>query len=48
MSYDARGRRIVKALSGTGSWDCTYNYYLDGDCVVEERNGSNPTIKQML
>jgi len=48
MSYDARGRRIIKAINGTGPWDCTYNYYLDGDSVVEERNGSNQWIKQMV
>jgi RHS repeat-associated protein len=48
MTYDALNRRIVKAISGTGIWDCTYNYYLDGERVVEERNGSNVTLKTLL
>jgi hypothetical protein len=48
ITYDAKGRRVTKAINGTGQWDCTYNYYLDKDSVVEERNGSNLTIKQYL
>jgi RHS repeat-associated protein len=47
-SYDAQGRRIAKAISNTGAWDCTYNYYLDRQSVVEEQNGSAQTIKQFL
>jgi hypothetical protein len=30
--YDAAGRRIMKAINGTGAMDCTYNYYLDDRC----------------
>jgi hypothetical protein len=48
ITYDARGRRVTKSINGTGQWDCPYNYYLDKDSVVEERNGSNQTIKQYL
>jgi RHS repeat-associated protein len=48
MAYDARGRRIIKAVNGTGSWDCTYHYYLDRDSVVEEQNGSAEPIKQYV
>jgi RHS repeat-associated protein len=48
ITYDAKGRRVTKAINGTGQWDCTYNYYLDKDSVIEERNGSNLTIKQYL
>jgi len=44
-SYDAAGRRIVKAISNTGNLDCTYHYYLSGQSVVEERNGSDQPIK---
>ncbi|MGA2230288.1 MAG: hypothetical protein ABSH22_05260, partial [Tepidisphaeraceae bacterium] len=47
-SYDALGRRIVKTVSDTGSWDGTLNYYLDGDSVVEEQNGSGMTVKQFI
>ena len=48
MSYDAKGRRISKAVSNTGQWDCTYHYYLDQDSVIEEQNGSAQTIKQYV
>jgi RHS repeat-associated protein len=48
MAYDARGRRILKAVNGTGAWDCTYHYYLAGDSVVEEQNGSAQPIKQYV
>jgi YD repeat-containing protein len=48
MAYDARGRRILKAVNGTGAWDCTYHYYLAGDSVVEEQNGSAEPIKQYV
>jgi hypothetical protein len=45
LSYDAAGRRIKKAINGTGAMDCTYNYYLNGQSVIEEQNGSNQSIK---
>jgi RHS repeat-associated protein len=48
MGYDAKGRRITKAIANTGSWDCTYNYYHKGDSVIEEQNGSAQTIKQYV
>ncbi len=48
MSYDGLGRRITKTVSGTGSWDCTYHYYLDKNRVIEERNGSNLVLKQFV
>jgi RHS repeat-associated protein len=47
-SYDALGRRIVKTVTGTGQWDGTLNYYLDGNSVVEEQNGSAMTVKQFI
>ena len=46
MAYDARGRRVAKAVNGTGAWDCTYGYYYSGDRQVEQRNGSAQTVKQ--
>ncbi len=46
MRYDAKGRRLSKAVSNTGQWGCTYNYYYDHDRMIEERNGSNQTMKQ--
>jgi RHS repeat-associated protein len=48
MAYDGRGRRITKIVNNTGAWDCTYNYYLDKDSVIEEQNGSAQTIKQFV
>jgi hypothetical protein len=45
MGYDAAGRRITKAIAGTGMDDCTYHYFLSGNSVVEERNGSDQPIK---
>jgi len=44
LNYDAAGRRVMKVISGTGM-DCTYNYYLNGQSVIEEQNGSNQSIK---
>lgn len=48
MKYDGKGRRIQKAISNTGAWDCTYKYFYDGDSNVETRNGSDDTIKRMV
>jgi hypothetical protein len=48
MSYDGQGRRIVKAINGTGQFDCTYHYYYDQSKVIETRNGSNQTLKQQV
>ena len=45
-SYDGKGRRVKKAVSGTGTWDCTYTYLYDADSTVETRNGSGTTIQQ--
>jgi|GEM_PF-3465882 len=47
-AYDGLGRRISKTVNGTGQWDGTLNYYLDGDSVVEEQNGSAMTLKQFI
>jgi RHS repeat-associated protein len=46
MKYDGKGRRIQKAISNTGAWDCTYKYYYDNDSCIEERNGSDYVIKE--
>ena len=46
--YDGRGRRISKAITGTGSLDCTYQYYYDQDSLTETRNGSDIAIKQQV
>jgi RHS repeat-associated protein len=46
MAYDGRGRRITKAVTGTGSLDCTYHYYYDRDSLIETRNGSDELLKQ--
>ena len=48
VSYDAAGRRITKAVTGTGNLDCTYDYYHSGQSVIEERNGSDIPIKQYV
>jgi hypothetical protein len=48
MSYDGLGRRIIKAVSNSVDWDCTYHCYFDGQSVVEERNGSDQVLKQMV
>ncbi|MBN1943120.1 MAG: hypothetical protein JW849_07480, partial [Phycisphaerae bacterium] len=40
MEYDGLGRRIVKAVDNSGDWDCTYNYYYNGQQMVEVQNGS--------
>jgi RHS repeat-associated protein len=45
MGDAAAARRVTKAISGTGMDDCTYHYYLSGNSVVEERNGSDQPIK---
>ena len=44
----AGGRRISKAITGTGSLDCTYQYYYDQDSLAETRNGSDIAIKQQV
>ena len=43
--YDGLDRRISKAVTNSGDWDCTYHYYQDGDRVIETRNGSNQVLK---
>ncbi len=48
LSYDAAGRRILKAINGTGSMDCTLNDYYSGQSMIEERNGSNQSIKDRV
>jgi YD repeat-containing protein len=48
MTYDGQGRRIVKAVTGTGTFDCTYHYYYDQDKAIETRNGSDQTLKQQV
>ena len=35
-------------VNGTGFMDCTYHYYLSGQSVIEERNGSDQVIKQYV
>ncbi len=52
LIYDAAGRRIVKeigdtsdGLRSTGMMDCTFHDYYSGQSVIEERNGSNQSIK---
>ena len=46
IDYDGMGRRNKKAINGTGAMDCTYHYYLSGQSVIEERNGSDYLLKQ--
>jgi YD repeat-containing protein len=48
ISYDGKGRRVKKAVSGTGQWDITYQYLYDADSVVETRNGSGMPIQQYV
>jgi RHS repeat-associated protein len=46
MSYDGKGRRVKKTVTNSGQWDATFKYYYDGDSLVEQRNGSDQTLKQ--
>ena len=46
--YDGRGRRISKAVTNSNNWNCTYHYYLDGDSMIEVRNGSDMVLKQQV
>ena len=48
MKYDGKGRRIQKAIANSGQWDCTYKYFYDNDSCVEERNGSDVTIRKLV
>jgi len=48
MAYDAAGRRVSKAINGTGIMDATTHYYLSGNSVIEERNGSDRLLEQYV
>jgi RHS repeat-associated protein len=48
MAYDGLGRRIKKAVTNSGDWDCTYHYYHDGSRMIETRNGSGQVLTQHL
>jgi hypothetical protein len=48
MAYDAAGRRVTKAVNGTGSMDATTHYYLSGQAVAETRNGSDRLLQQYV
>ena len=45
MAYDGLGRRISKSVTNCGDWDCAYQYYHDGQRLIEERGGSQ-VLKQ--
>ena len=40
ISYDGLGRRIQKAVTNSGDWTCTNNYYYDGQRMIDEYLGS--------
>ncbi len=46
LSYDGRGRRIVKAVQNSADLNATYVYYYDDQSLVELRNGSDQVLKQ--
>lgn len=48
MKYDGLGRRISKAVTGSGDMNATYSYFYDGQRVIETRNGSGETIKHAV
>jgi RHS repeat-associated protein len=48
MGYDASGRRVTKAVEGTGAMDDTTHYYLSGQSVAETRNGSDLLLEQFV
>ena len=48
VRHNPLDRRMIEAVSDTGVWDCTYHYYLDGQRVVKERNGSLQNIKEFV
>ncbi len=48
LSYDAAGRRIAKAVTGCGDWDQTYEYYYDGQRMIEMRDDSADVVKQYV
>jgi YD repeat-containing protein len=50
MAYDGLGRRISQAVTGEGSANdlTTHYYYSTANQILEERNGSDQTIKQQF
>lgn len=49
LSYDGQNRRIVKAISGTGSGqEGTYHRYYEQHSDIEIRNGSDLLLKQQV
>jgi hypothetical protein len=45
MAYDASGKRLTKAVNGTGSMDATTHYYLSGQSAIETRNGPDRLLQ---
>jgi RHS repeat-associated protein len=50
MAYDGMGRRITQSVTGEGSANdlTTHYYYSTGNQILEERNGSDQTLKQQV
>jgi RHS repeat-associated protein len=50
MAYDGLGRRISQSVTGEGSANdlTTHYYYSTGNQILEERNGSDQTLKQQV
>jgi len=48
LTYDGLGRRITKAVDNCGDWDATFHTYLDGQRMIELRDGSDDVLKQYV
>jgi RHS repeat-associated protein len=48
MSYDGLGRRIGKQVQNCQPLDGMHHYYYDGQQMIEERDGSDQLLKQMV
>ena len=48
MSYDALGRRIVKAIDNCGDFDATYHFYYAGQQLLQIDNGNDECLKQYV
>ncbi len=46
IAYDGANRRVSKMIDNSGDWNYTYNFYHDGQSMIETRNGSGEVIKQ--
>ena len=48
FAYDGLSRRIQKKVTNSGDFDFTYNYYYNGQQLVETRNASSMVLNQKI